>query len=78
MRKAARLMFNFAGIFGGMTDSGRDRDRRLPHMFTITDSPRLTRALWDRFRASAEARGDKTIDALRQALELYIAQEPKV
>ena len=59
----------FSIIFGGMTD-----DRR-SHIFTIKDSPRLTRELWDRFRKTAEARGELTIDALRRALELYIAQE---
>lgn len=53
-------------------------DSRRPHMFTITDSPRLPRELWDRFKARADTRGDKTIDALRRAIELYLqqAQEP--
>ena len=36
---------------------------------------RLPRELWERFRASAEAKGEQTIDALRRALELYIQQK---
>lgn len=62
-------------IFRPMTEP--PRRSAWTHIFTIEDSPRLTRALWEEFRASAERRGDKTIDALRRALELYIQQEPK-
>ena len=46
-------------------------------MFTITDSPRLPRELWERFRTQAQTRGDQTIDALRRALELYLAEKPE-
>lgn len=67
-------MLSFAIVQGVMSD-----DSRRPHIFTITDSPRLPRDLWDRFKARAETRGDKTIDALRRAIELYLqqTQEPR-
>ena len=59
------------GILRAMSDNARR-----PHIFTITDSPRLPRELWERFKVSAQARGEQTIDALRRALELYMEQKP--
>jgi hypothetical protein len=64
----------FLAIVRRMTT--RDEDKHRPHIFTIKASPRLSRELWEEFRAVAERRGEFTIDALRRALELYIAQEP--
>ena len=45
------------------------------HLFTVKDTPRLPRELWDRFRQTAEANGEHTIDALRRALDLYIEDQ---
>jgi predicted DNA-binding protein len=59
-------------ILRAMSDNARR-----PHVFTITDSPRLPRELWERFKANAQARGDQTIDALRRAIELYLDQKPE-
>lgn len=48
-----------------------------PHIFTLGESPRFTRELWDRFRATAAAHGWQTIDAVRTALEMFIQNPPE-
>lgn len=67
-----------SSIFGRMKRrDNEDGARHWPHIFTIKESPRLSRELWERFRAAAGYRDETTIDALRRALELYIEQGPK-
>ena len=50
-------------------------DPKPPMLFSVRDTPRFPRAVWDRFRARVTARGENWIDVLRRLVEHY-ADEP--
>lgn len=68
-------MFPF-GILRRMTDKPPARELGKV-LCTVRDSPRFPAAHWHRFKEAAAKRGESWIDALREAVELYIKQEPK-
>ena len=68
-------MFRF-GILRRMTEKPPPREPGKV-LFTVRDSPRFTAAHWRRFKEATASRGESWIDALREAVELYIGQEPK-
>ena len=45
-------------------------------LFSVRDTPRFPRAVWEKFRARVTARGENWIDVLRQLVERY-AEEPE-
>jgi hypothetical protein len=65
----------FSSIFSSMNDRPEDRSRTL---FSIkADAKTFPAELWQRFKQTAERRGDKVIEVLRRLIEQYIREEPK-
>lgn len=63
------------GIVRAMRDKSEDRKHIL---FSVkADARTFPAELWERFRATADHRGEQWIDALRRLIEQYISQGPK-
>jgi hypothetical protein len=65
----------FSGILAIMND--RPQDRRHILFSVKADARTFPAELWQRFRATTEARGEAWVDVLRRLVEQYIRQEPK-
>lgn len=65
----------FSSIFGGMNE--RSQDRRHILFSVKADAQTFPAELWQRFKATTEARGEVWINVLRRLIEQYICQEPK-
>lgn len=53
--------------------------RNRPILFTVHESPQLPRAVWERFKAETQRRGETWIAVLRRAIDAYLAngKEPR-
>ncbi len=46
-------------------------------LFSVQESPRFTRELWQAFKDTAARRGELWIDALRRLVEQYVNEHPR-
>jgi hypothetical protein len=61
------------GIFGRMDERRQDRTHTL--ISIKADAKTFPAELWQRFKQTADARGEKVIDVLRRCVEQYVSQE---